>query len=50
VIKDGKRTDLLTPIPERKMRSTDQVRFLASCPLTRGLALTEEQIEKLSHV
>jgi imidazolonepropionase-like amidohydrolase len=50
VIKDGKRTDLSTPIPERRLRATDQVRFLASCPLTRGLALTEEQIEKLSHV
>ena len=50
VIKDGKRTDLATPIPERRVRATDQVRFLASCPLTRGLALTEEQIEKLSHV
>lgn len=50
VIKEGKRTDLVTPIPERKLRATDQVRFLASCPLTRGLALTEEQIEQLSHV
>jgi imidazolonepropionase-like amidohydrolase len=50
VIKDGNRIDLTTPIPERRMRSTDQVRFLASCPLTRGLALTEEQLEKLSHV
>ncbi len=50
VIKGGTRIDITTPIPERKMRATDQVRFLASCPLTRGLALTEDQIEMLSHV
>ncbi|WP_019873880.1 metal-dependent hydrolase family protein [Sporichthya polymorpha] len=50
VIKEGRRIDLTTPIPERKMRSSDQVRMLASCPLTRGLALTEEQLEKLARV
>lgn len=50
VIKEGKRIDLKTPIPERKMRSSDQVRFLAACPLTRSLAFTEEQLEMLSHV
>ncbi|MQA17581.1 MAG: amidohydrolase family protein, partial [Pseudonocardiaceae bacterium] len=50
VIKEGRRVDLVTPIPERRMRATDQVRFLAACPLTRSLALTEEQLEKLAHV
>ncbi|MBW0089406.1 amidohydrolase family protein [Pseudonocardia sp. KRD-184] len=50
VIKGGKRIDITTPIPEQKLRSSDQVRFLASCPLTRSLAFTEEQLEKLSHV
>ncbi|GAA3237181.1 amidohydrolase family protein [Pseudonocardia petroleophila] len=50
VIKDGKRIDITTPIPEQKLRTSDQVRFLASCPLTRSLAFTEEQLEKLSHV
>lgn len=50
VIKQGRRIDLVTPIPERTMRSSDQVRMLASCPLTRGLALTEEDLERMSHV
>lgn len=50
VIKDGKRIDITTPIPEQRLRTSDQVRFLASCPLTRSLAFTEEQLEKLSHV
>jgi imidazolonepropionase-like amidohydrolase len=50
VIKDGRRTDLVTPIPEHRPRSSDQVRFLAACPLTRSLAFTEEQLERLSHV
>ncbi|MBW0115057.1 metal-dependent hydrolase family protein [Pseudonocardia abyssalis] len=50
VIKGGKRIDITTPIPEQKLRTSDQVRFLASCPLTRSLAFTEEQLEKLSHV
>ncbi|MEJ2859600.1 metal-dependent hydrolase family protein [Actinomycetospora flava] len=50
VIKGGKRTDLVTPIPEHKQRASDQVRFLAACPLTRSLALTEEQLERMSHV
>ncbi|WP_018332065.1 metal-dependent hydrolase family protein [Actinomycetospora chiangmaiensis] len=50
VIKDGRRIDLVTPIPERKQRASDQVRFLAACPLTRSLALTEDDLERLSHV
>lgn len=50
VIKEGRRTDLVTPIPERRQRSSDQVRFLAACPLTRSLALTEEDLERMSHV
>ena len=50
VIKDGRRIDLTTPIPERRQRTSDQVRFLAACPLTRSLAFTEEQLEQLSHV
>lgn len=50
VVKDGRRIDLSAPIPEQKPRSSDQVRFLAACPLTRSLALTEEQIERMSHV
>ncbi len=51
VIKAGKRIDLVTPpIPEHKQRTSDQVRFLAACPLTRSLAFTEEQLERMSHV
>ncbi len=50
VFKGGQRIDLITPIPERTMRASDQVRMLASCPLTRGLALTEEQLERLARV
>ena len=50
VIARGRRVDLTTPIPPRKISSTEQVRFLASCPLTRSLALTEDDLEKLSHV
>lgn len=50
VIKDGRRIDIVTPIPERKQRASDQVRFLAACPLTRSLALTEDDLERLSHV
>jgi len=50
VIKAGVRTDLVTPIPERKQRTSDQVRFLAACPLTRSMAFTEEQLERMSHV
>ncbi len=50
VIKGGERIDVTTPIPERTMRAVDQVRFLASCPLTRGLALTEDQLERMAHV
>lgn len=50
VIKAGERIDLTTPIPEHKQRTSDQVRFLAACPLTRSLAFTEEQLERMSHV
>ncbi|GLZ51614.1 amidohydrolase family protein [Actinomycetospora sp. NBRC 106378] len=50
VIKDGRRVDITTPIPERRQRASDQVRFLAACPLTRSLALTEDDLERLSHV
>ena len=50
VVKAGKRIDLTTPIPEHKQRTSDQVRFLAACPLTRSLAFTEEQLERMSHV
>jgi imidazolonepropionase-like amidohydrolase len=50
VLKAGRRIDLTTPIPEHRQRTSDQVRFLASCPLTRSLAFTEEQLERLSHV
>jgi imidazolonepropionase-like amidohydrolase len=50
VIKDGRRVDLSTPIPERRQRVSDQVRLLSTCPLTRSLAFTEEQLEQLSHV
>ena len=50
MISGARRIDVTTPIPERRMRTEDQVRFLASCPLTRGLALTEDQLESLSRV
>ena len=50
VVKGGRRIDLTTPIPEHRPRASDQVRFLAACPLTRSLALTEEDLERLSHV
>jgi imidazolonepropionase-like amidohydrolase len=50
VISRGQRIDLVTPIPERKINATEQVRFLASCPLTRSLALTEDDLERLSRV
>ena len=50
VIKGGERIDLITPIPERKINATEQVRFLASCPLTRQLALTERDLALLAKV
>jgi len=50
VIKAGNRIDLTTPIPEHRPRTSDQVRFLAACPLTRSLAFTEEQLERMSRV
>ncbi|HXV91889.1 MAG TPA: amidohydrolase family protein, partial [Pseudonocardia sp.] len=50
VIKGGRRIDLTAPIPEHRPRTSDQVRFLASCPLTRSLAFTEEQLAKLARV
>jgi len=50
VIKAGDRIDLTTPIPEHRPRTSDQVRLLAACPLTRSLAFTEEQLERMSRV
>ncbi|HEY9390325.1 MAG TPA: amidohydrolase family protein [Mycobacteriales bacterium] len=50
VISRGRRVDLTTPIPERRVNPGEQVRFLASCPLTRSLALTESDLERLSRV
>lgn len=50
VISRGKRVDTERPLVERKVHPSEQVRFLASCPLTQQLALTEDDLEKLSHV
>ncbi len=44
VISRGRRIDLTSPIPPRRISSTEQVRFLASRPLTRSLALAEEDL------
>ena len=48
VISRGRRIDLATPIPERKVRASEQVRFLAACPLTQALALSEDDLVALS--
>lgn len=48
VIARGRRTDLTTPIPERKIHTGEQVRFLAACPLTQSLALTDAQLRTLA--
>lgn len=50
VISRGKRVDTERPLAERKIHPSEQVRFLASCPLTQQLAMTEDDLEKLSHV
>jgi imidazolonepropionase-like amidohydrolase len=50
VISRGRLVDLDTPIPDRQPRSSDQVRLLAACPLTRSLAFSEEQLARLSRV
>lgn len=50
VIAHGRRIDLVTPIPERKIHSGEQVRFLAACPLTQSLAFTDAQLQALSQV
>lgn len=49
VISRGKRVDTERPLAERRIHPSEQVRFLASCPLTQQLALTEDDLEKLSH-
>jgi imidazolonepropionase-like amidohydrolase len=48
VISRGRRIDLAAPIPERKVRASEQVRFLAACPLTQALALSEDDLVALS--
>lgn len=50
VISRGVPVDLETPLPERTVSPGEQVRFLAACPLTQQLALTEEDLEQLSRV
>lgn len=44
VIKNGKRIDIETPIPERTARPGEKVAFLATCPLTRSFALSDIQL------
>jgi len=41
VFKEGRRTDLSRPVPERTPRSGEKVSFLAACPLTRAFALED---------
>ncbi len=50
VISRGKRVDTERPLPERTIYPREQVRFLAACPLTRQLALTDAELEDLSRV
>jgi imidazolonepropionase-like amidohydrolase len=50
VIARGRRADLVTPLPERKVYSGEKVRFLAACPLTQSLAFTDDQLRALSQV
>ena len=38
------------PLPERKIYPQEQVRFLAACPLTQSLALSDADLEELSRV
>ena len=44
VIKDGRRIDLSTPLPERSFRSGEKVAFLAACPLTRSFAFEDTEL------
>ncbi len=50
VISRGKRVDTERPLPERKIYPQEQVRFLAACPLTQSLALSDADLEELSRV
>lgn len=50
VISRGVRVDTESPLAEHKIAPSQQVRFLASCPLTQQLALTEDDMEELSRV
>ena len=54
VVSRGAEVDRTSPIPERRIRPGEQVRFLAACPLTRqfalgsGDALDDAEMEELS--
>jgi imidazolonepropionase-like amidohydrolase len=50
VIQRGTRVDLTRPIPERTVHPSEQVRFLAACPLTRAYALSDDQLAQLAKV
>jgi imidazolonepropionase-like amidohydrolase len=50
VVSRGEPINLERPIPERKVYPGERVRFLAACPLTQSLALSDEDLEKLSRV
>lgn len=50
VVARGRRIDLKTPIPERKVYPGEQVRFLAACPLTQSLAFSDDQLRRLAQV
>ena len=49
-ISRGEVVDTTTPLPERKIYPGEQVRFLAACPLTQVLALSDEDMAELSRV
>jgi imidazolonepropionase-like amidohydrolase len=48
VISRGVEIDRSRPIVQRKIHPSEQVRFLASCPLTRQFALSDADMEALS--
>jgi imidazolonepropionase-like amidohydrolase len=50
VVSRGQDVDISTPLPERTPTPGEQVRFLAACPLTQQLALTEDDLAELSRV
>ena len=50
VVSRGEVVDTTTPLPERKIYPGEQVRFLAACPLTQVLALSDEDMAELSRV